>query len=763
MRNIAKNIAPLIGVTRLCTFFLLIATNVLLAQTQPSFAAHKEFRAVPLSTPGGTPGVFAQGDLNGDGIADLVIPDGSLVLPTQQIVVMLGNPDGTFQAPVSFNVGPTVGVTQAAVIADFNGDGKNDVAVTSLHGIFILLGDGKGGLGAAQSVSTGSLAGALVAGDFNGDKKVDLAVAGSTNVSLLLGNGDGTFQAPINSPAGGGPTQLAAGDFNNDGHLDLAVTNFSQNTVAILLGTGNGSFAAPLLIPVALNPTGIAVTDMNRDGKADVVVTNSGTDQVSVVLGKGDGTFQSPVTFTLLSGPENNNGYRPSYVAVDDFNGDGNPDVVVSNRIASTATILLGDGKGNLGKPTNLLVGATPLAVVTGDYNHDGHRDFITSNNAPGTVSLYFGKGNGTFQVEPSIAAPTRADQIVVGDFNEDGVPDFVTANAGLSSSNGNSVSVVLGKKGGKFGTETTIMTGPVPESVAIGDLNHDGHLDLVVANEGVAPLFQNASLSVMLGNGNGTFQAPKNIKVVDIFARSPSFVTLGDFNGDGNLDAVVCANNDQGGALLMLGDGKGGFGKPTIIPLNSGCLQALAGDFNRDGKLDLVIRLQRNPDSPITFVLLGNGDGTFSTPKAVSVGDDFGVAIGDLNNDGILDLVLVEPFVVETLLGDGHGNFTSQGFFSSPGPSLFHPGLLPTLGDFNGDGFLDVAVADEFGQVMYILPGNGNGTLGISLPFAGGGDQSSAAAALDFNGDGRPDLILSGFDNRTSKGILTLLLNNTK
>lgn len=493
MRNITNKILRLIAMTPRCALFTLVMTGSLLAQKQLSFVAHREFVAIPTV---GNPGKFAQGDLNGDGVDDLVIPEGDFLDATMHVAVVLGNPNGTFQPPVSFDTGATsnIGFTEfSVVIADFNGDGKNDVAVTTLDGVSILLGDGKGGLGVPRIFATGTLPFAMVAGDFNGDGKIDLAVAnaGTNDVSILLGKGDSTFKLAHTLPVGLGPEGIAIGDFNGDGHPDLAVTDSNQvfanqgangNTVAILLGTGNG-FKPAVFIPVAAGPIGVAVADLNHDNKADIVVTNSGTDQVSVLLGKGDGTFQAPATFTVRSGPRPNDGYAPSYVVIDDFNGDGNPDLVVTSPNTSTAAILLGDGKGNLAKPTNLLVAAAPSAVVTGDYNHDGHRDFITVGNTSGTLSVFLGKGNGNFVVEPGFPVPTRADQIVVADFNEDGVLDVATANAGADSTLGTTVSVVLGKRGGGFAKENVIKTGENPLSFAVGDLNNDGHLDLVVAN----------------------------------------------------------------------------------------------------------------------------------------------------------------------------------------------------------------------------------------------------------------------------------------
>jgi hypothetical protein len=241
--------------------------------------------------------------------------------------------------------------------------------------------------------------------------------------------------------------------------------------------------------------------------------------------------------------------------------------------------------------------------------------------------------------------------------------------------------------------------------------------------------------------------------------------VTAADFNQDGNLDIVACTDDAKGPSFLP-GDGKGSFGKPVMINLASDCLEVETADLNQDGKADLVIRISPDPFQidPCIFIALGNGDGTFTRPKPLTTDEVFGFAIADLNNDGIPDLVFTESGATKTLLGDGQGNFVSQGFFPGPGVTLAHPALNPAIGDFNGDGFLDVAVADEFDQVTDIVLGNGDGTLQNVLQlYAGGGEEFAALVAGDLNGDGKADLVLSGLDPRTGKGVVTQLINNTQ
>ncbi len=756
MEFIRRGFPRFLCAAALCASISYVLAPEASAQTAPAFLAHKEFIAatqLPQNLES-IPGLFAQGDVNGDGINDLIVPSFDQFLGEQVAMLMIGNRNGTFQAPITFSTGGTA--TRQAVIGDFNRDGKNDVAFALSGGTSVLLGDGRGGFGAPLIIPTSTLSTALVTGDFNGDGKLDLAVANGTKntVSIVLGNGDGTFNIAATLTVGNSPIGIAAGDLNGDGHLDLAVTNngsgTSGNSVSVLLGIGNGQFQPASNIPVATGPMGIAIADLNHDNKPDLVVTNSGTDQVSIILGKGNGTFGNPKPFTVRTGVKPPSGYFPDYVSVDDFNADGNPDLVVANLFSSTATILLGDGKGAVGKPLNLLVGATPLAVLTGDFNHDGRRDFITSNQAGGTVSLYLGKGNGTFQGESSFPSQARADQIAVADFNNDGISDIATANGGLGF-NGNTVSVFLGKGNGTFGAESVLSTGRDPNGITAADFNGDGNLDLAVSDG--FETSGNKGLMIFLGNGDGTFVSGPTLSGLS----APKSSVAADFNQDGKMDLAVCTG-DERGATLLLGDGKGGFPTSSTIKLSSACLDVLTADYNRDGKPDLAFRLERGPETPITFIALNTGNGTFGAATSITPFDAFGIATGDLNNDGIPDVVVFEAGVLEALIGDGTGKFTSKGFVHGPFPTLFHFSQNPIVADLNGDGFQDVAICDEAGHTLSVLLAKSDGSLADELVFAGGGDESSAVAAGDFNRDGLTDLVLSGLDDRNSKGIVTIL-----
>jgi hypothetical protein len=631
-----------------------------------------------------------------------------------------------------------------AVVADFNGDGKNDVAVTiPAGGISILLGDGLGHLGAPTVLPAGTHPTHIVAADFNGDHKVDLAVANleSNNVSIFLGKGNGTFNPAANHAVGMGPVGIAVGDFNHDGKADLAVANSGvpsgsnlgahANTVAIFLGNGTGGFQAPTFVPVAKTPLVLAVGDFNKDAKQDLVVSNNTDGVVSELLGNGNGTFQTPRRFNVP---------QADSISLADFNRDGNTDLVVTGGDLSDIALLLGDGTGNFSPAKKVPSGRAPNAVFAGDFNRDGKADYITANGDSNTVSVVLGKGNGAFfDIGPDV--PTKgafSDQIITADFNQDGVPDLAQVNTGVPGQQiGNSVSILLGKKTGGFQLARTFAVNTSPTALAAGDFNNDGHLDLAVTVFGDTTQDVSPSLAILLGHGDGTFGAPNEFIPGP---GNPNSVAVADFNGDGHLDAVVAQDGrgfGAGSVSLLLGNGNGAVGQPKQIVLffTGHVSNVVAADFNRDGKMDIAY-LSLTDQNRVT-VQLGNGNGTFQAPKVVTSAGFTTLfttyAIGDFNNDGILDFAVEEFGLIEVLLGDGHGNFTSKGqFFEGIASNFpFVPSLV--LADFNGDGFLDVAAPDGFGETTSLLLGNGDGTLLPAQLFAGG--LADSAVALDVAG----------------------------
>ncbi|MFN6447417.1 MAG: FG-GAP-like repeat-containing protein [Nostoc sp. DedSLP05] len=320
---------------------------------------------------------------------------------------------------------------------------------------------------------------------------------------------------------------------------------------------------------------------------------------------------------------------------------------------------------------------------------------------------------------------------VTVGDFNKDGNLDLVVANA-----NSDNVSVLLGNGSGSFGATSNFAVGDHPTSVTVGDFNKDGNLDLAVTN-----YFSN-NVSVLLGNGSGGFGAASNFNV----GTAPLSVTVGDFNKDGNLDLAV-ANSGSNDVSVVLGNGSGSFGAASNFAVAMTPYSVTVGDFNKDGNLDLAVA---SIDSGNISVLLGNGSGGFSAANNFGVGGaSLSITVGDFNKDGNSDLAvaLVDFTKVSVVLGNGSGGFgTASHFDVADSPTSV------TVGDFDKDGNSDLAVVD-FNKASVLL-GNGSGGFGTASTFDVGSNPYSVIVG-DFNKDGNSDLAVA---NSGSNNVSVLL-----
>jgi hypothetical protein len=703
------------------------------------------------------------GDFNGDGVADLVVANECVDdnCAVGAITVLLGKGDGTFQAAQSYSL---PGRDAASVtIADFNRDGKLDLAVANQctdnactnGSVTLLLGNGDGTFKLGQTyISSGSYSSSITIGDFNRDGKIDLAVSSqcadntctSGSVTVFLGNGDGTFQkTQTYVPGGGKAFWVTAGDFNGDANTDLALaTDCTQDgcafgTVSVLLGNGDGTFqvAQTFVTGAGLATRSVTIADFNGDGKADLAVHNlcasngnCSTGSVSVLLGNGDGTFQTAKTYST-------SGTATAALTTADFNGDGKPDLVVADECgnndgaygncdSATVAVLLGNGDGTFHAAQSYTFGGSQThALTVGDFTGSGKIDLAvtsacvdnTCKEVNGIISILLGNGDGTFKAALAYSTTGLHDYSVAqGDLNNDGKTDLVVANqCSDGTCTGGSLTVLLGNGDGTFQVTGTYASGGVNSySVTLGDLNGDGYADLAVANQCTDSSCTGGSVSVLLGNGDGTFQTARTYTSTGMNDYS---VTVGDFNGDGRLDLAV-----------------------TNECADSNCLNGSVS------------------------VLLGNGDGTFQAAQSYATGgiNSYSVTAVDLNGDGKVDLAVADQCAtsncasgsVSVLLGNGDGTFQAPGSYSSRGVKAYSI----TAADFNGDGKPDLAVANQCADStctsgnISVLLGNGDGTFQTAQTYASGGVKVSAVLSGDFNGDGKTDLFAP---NQPNSGLL--------
>jgi hypothetical protein len=697
---------------------------------------------------------MATADFNHDGLLDVVTSDGN-----NTVSVLLGNGDGTFQPSVKY----AVPQPKNLAVADFNGDGKLDLAIWSSFSMVVMLGNGDGTF--KPPIAANAQGGAPVVGDFNGDGKPDLAITG-TPAYILLGKGDGTFQPLVISGnplfAGFG---VAAGDLNGDGKLDVIAG--SNDGIFVMLGDGKGNLSAAVDIGFGTNPTQVALADLNGDKKLDAVVLDSLNSNFWVLLGNGDGTFQAATRYPMGTAQA-----LATSLLVADLNGDGNLDVAVTGQTSlpnaafqflnapGTILIFSGNGDGTFQPAVQYNPsGQVDWALAAGDFNGDGLTDLAFVSNrqsTPTQVGLMFGTPSGTFQSPASYAVGPIPGMPVLADLNGDGVLDMVVANAGF---NGN-LSVLIGNGDGTFQPAVTYQTAFGALTVVVADFNGDGKPDIAVGN-GTA-----SNILVFPGNGDGTFQAPvASFSVIG----GATFMAAGDFNKDGKLDLAVLGSV---GVQIALGNGDGTFHGNLSLPGVFGASGPLAvADLNGDGNPDVVFTASNSTGAAASLqpgtvlVMLGRGDGTFATVVPYPIGKmATGVAIGDLNGDGKADLVVADygsgAADIAVLFGNGDGTFQSAVKY----PAVNGADSV-VMADFNGDGYLDLAVvsngagavssAGSAGAVTVLL-GQGDGTFRDAIVYGAGVNPLSVAVG-DVNGDGQPDLVFS--DNFANTAVV--LMNN--
>jgi hypothetical protein len=474
-------------------------------------------------------------DFNGDSHLDLAVAD--LGFP-YSVWVVLGNGDGTFGAPRAFSPGP--GALQDVATADFNGDQIPDLVVANwLEGLVsVLQGNGDGTFQAPRSFTVGGAANAITVADFNRDGRPDIAVVASFQMSTLLGDGQGGFLTAPTYAVGDTPSDVVVADFNGDSRDDVATSNAGSDSVSVLLGLGNGTFAPAANYAVGDGANSIEFGDFNEDCIPDLATANGISNNVSILLGNGDGTFQPAMNFPALNGPVS--------IALGQFTADAFLDVVVVNAsFPYGVTLLVGNGNGTFQPPINRAAGKLASSVDSGDFNGDGLDDLAVESRDfenRTVISILLSNGDGTFTGAGGflLVNARNSSDVRVAQVNMDGTPDLLITNPYRAT-----VYVALGNGNGTFTLVPNEFEGVSflngVQTADMADIDADGVNDLVAVGG-------RSNLYVRVGNGDGTFREGGNFGT----GEGPTGLAFGDFNGNGRPDVAV-NNADSNNVSIMI------------------------------------------------------------------------------------------------------------------------------------------------------------------------------------------------------------------
>jgi len=700
---------------------------------QPAFATQQTFAT------GFQPFHVAYADLNGDGKPDVIVENGD---STFSVLLNTTAPGAAVPVFTAEQVVSTSEPISAITVADINGDGKPDVIVANDYGGSISVfrnGTAPGAttavFAARQTFLIGNVSSApnhVTAADLNGDGKPDLVITAANldAVVVLLnttaaGSATSAFATKKAFAAGTNPVHVTTADINGDGKLDLIVANYQAKSISVLLnatapGAVSPSFGAQQVFATGGFPAAIGAGDLNGDGRPDLAIANSADNTVSVflnttTLGSTTVHFAAQKTFATLAGPES--------LQLLDVNGDGKADIVVSNLNSDAVSVLVnttlpGSNAPRFAAQRSFPLGNLPAALAAVDLNGDGKPDLVAVNANDQTVSVLIntsitGIAAPDFPHEQVFPAEFDSYHVAVADLDGDGKPDVIR-----SDSNENTLVILPsttapGATVQTFAAPMTLATGNGPSAVVAADLNGDGRLDLVVANE-----IDNTVSVLRNKTAPGTaasFAARQNFPA----GENPDAVAIGDVNGDG---------------------------KPDLLVVNHGSLNTPT----------VSILLNKTPPGATTL--------TFAAQKQFAIGDQPGsIALADLNGDGRLDIIVgnnsseanVSVLLNTTVPGAAVASFASQQKFAT-GEFVW----AVAAADINGDGKPDIIVGDNEGTVSVLFnttaPGASAPTFAAAQDFVVG-ERTVQVIPVDIDGDGKVDIVSANYANR---GVV--ILHNT-
>jgi|GEM_PF-1644252 len=671
----------------------------------------------------------------------------------------------------------TGALPQAIAVGDFNNDGKQDLAVGSSNSfsVAIRFGDGNGGFSGTTNVAVPGYATSIIASDFNGDGYLDFSISTNNNrIYTRLGSSAGTFTATTDAVVGTQAQGIAAGDFNGDGRQDFAVANPLLNSVSIGSNDGKGNLIPAVPITVGTNPIAVGVGDFNGDGNLDFATANNIGGSVSIRLGNGLAGFLNGSELVIA---------QPTSITVGDINGDGKLDLVGSKNSSTALFLRFGDGNGGFAPAADINVGIATTKVMIGDFNNDGKQDIAAMG---ATIAIRLNDGNGGFFTAGNVAAGTTPNAIAIGDFNKDGKQDLAIANSAT-------VSIRLGASYfpeiNLRGNNLDILNGDtIPSLADFTDFDTTSFKTRIFAiqNTGASNLTVNTirmsgadSTSFLVGGISfpATVLAGQTVNFsisflpTTIGIKTAQVNILSDDCDEQNYDFRVKGNSPSAPFIgiypntVIAQAGGNAIVRPSAAPANAGILSAFTtSNFNGLIQVDAVtgavsitnakpagtyvvtVQASNPAVATSTFTLTVNntncGSQSFVSKGSTPVGNTaLHVTVGDFNGDGNQDIAVANYFSnnVSIRLGDGLGAFTgSTSVLSGVGPNCV------AVGDFNSDGKQDLAVTNTNDNFVSIRLGNGNGAFRDTANVQVGQPQQWVAVA-DFNMDGKQDLAMAG------------------
>lgn len=578
--------------------------------------------------------------------------------------------------------------------------------------------------------------------DVNGDGIPDLLVLNQLDqkIGVLFGMGGGLYGPMTQYQSCTGPTSFVVGSFvaGQKPGFAIACSGTLNSIIRVYLNNGDGTFTVKPDILTDQSPSAIIAADLDKDGKVDLAVVSS-LNTVGIHWGNGDGTFVSPAT-------EFNVGNSPVAIAAGVFSSGSNIDLAVINAgdVPETLKVLKNSGAGS-GSRSSLFssngtynLGPNPIALAVADFNGDTHVDIAVLDSSADNVTIFLNNGSGAFTQDSTVSVGASPTSILAADVNKDGWQDLIVANTADGT-----IGVILGQNpasnaGAYFpASQTAYISAPSATGLSIADSNSDGNLDVYLVDS------QDHYLQILPGDGLGNFSWNTTT-----LAAGVSAVATTDFNNDGKLDLAVLST---GGASVSIYQGKGnGLFKPALSPtlITANNPTALAvGDLDGDGNQDIVVAQASTKTVGIFFGKGpdGSGNASFTGRQDNSVGSaPEAVVIGDFNGDGVNDIAVANTgdSTVSIILGLGSRNYASKVNYGT--------GTAPVAmlaADFNGDGILDLATVNLSDNSVSILLGNGGNNRGtfqthIDYP-VGNGPTSIVAGDFYQHNNGTLDLAI--------------------